>query len=262
MFRNARSLRGTYSSIINFTVTDFLRRSQKISILNGIKCEQLSQQDDTEHLSFPTHYKHKRDSQLSTLQKFDSIDQLDVENVIANAFAQAIKLTAPLEISKLLAEHDLLAMNSLSEYVFQQINSNPKMFDYSTQTARDDSYEFSLDEDDEQEEEDEESDRSNTGNISSSGNEIDENIVEGEEEDEDDGIETVKANFDGMRIRDRIEPRFHDSHFKMKINGQQKFMHKQFGCWLLTGKVMQLSKDRLSRVIQTSRKDKIITSFD
>ena len=260
MFRNARSLSGTYSSIINFTVADFLRRSQKISILNGIKCDQLSQQDDTEHLSFPTHYKHKRDSQLSTLQEFDSIDQLDVENVIANAFAQAIKSTAPLEISKLLAEHDRLPMNSLSKYVFQQMNSNSKMFDYSTQTARDDSVEFSLDEDDEPEEEDEESDRSNTGNISSSDNEIDENIVVDEEED--DRIETVKANFDCMRIRDRIEPRFHDSYFKMKINGQQKYMHKQSACWLLTDKVMQLSKDRLSRVIQTSHKGKIVTAFD
>ena len=166
--------------------------------------------------------------------KFDSIDQLDVENVIANAFAQAIKLTAPLEISKLLAEHDLLAMNSLSKYVFQRMNSNSKMFDYSTQTGRDDSDEFSLDEDDEQEkeEEDQESDRINTGNISSSDNEIDENIIVDEEDDEDDGIETVKANFDGMRIRDRIEPRFHDLYFKMKVNGQQKFMHKQSACWL------------------------------
>ena len=192
------------------------------------------------------------------VQKFDSIDQLDVESVIANAFAQAIKLTAPLEIAKLLAEHDLLAMNSLSKYVFQQMNSNSKMFDYSTQTRRDDSDEFSLDEDDEQEGEgeDEESDRSNTGNTSSSDNEIDGDISVDEEDHGDNGIETLKTNFGGMRIRDRIESRFQDSYFKMKINGQQKFMHKQSACWLLTDKVMQLSKDRLSRVIQTSEKDK------
>jgi hypothetical protein len=42
MFRNARSLSGTYSTIINFTVADFLNRSQKISILNRIKCDHLS----------------------------------------------------------------------------------------------------------------------------------------------------------------------------------------------------------------------------
>ena len=67
-------------------------------------------------------------------------------------------------------------MNSLSKYVFQQMNSNSKMFDYSTQAGRDDSDEFSLDEDDEQEGEgeDEESDHSSTGNMSSSDDEIDE----------------------------------------------------------------------------------------
>jgi hypothetical protein len=232
-----------------------MSRSQKICILNGIKCEQLSQDDSSELLSFPTHYKHKRDSLLPALQKLDTIYQLDIEHVIANAFAQAIKLTGPLEISKLLTENDLLAMNSLSKYVFQQLNSNSKMFDYSTQTAGDDSDEFSLDEDDEQEEDDGESDRSNTGNISSSDGEMDENIMVDEEDDEDNDIDTVRGNFDGMRVRDKIESRFQDSYFKMKINGQQKFMHKQSACWLLTDKVMQLSKDRLSRVIQTSRKD-------
>jgi uncharacterized protein YifN (PemK superfamily) len=60
-----------------------------------------------------------------------------------------------------------------------------------------------------------------------------------------------------MRICDRIHPRLHDSYFKMKSNDQQKFMHKQSACWLLTHKVMQLSKDRLSRVIQTGHKDEI-----
>jgi hypothetical protein len=224
MFRNIRSLSGTYSSIINFTVADFLRRSQKISILNGIKCEQLSQDDDKEYLSFPTHHKHKRDRQLSKLQNFVGIDQLDIEKVIENAFAQAIQLTGPLNVSKLLKEYDLLTMNSLSKYVFQQMNSNSKMFDYSTQTVRDESDEFSLDEDDE--EDDGQRDGSNDGDIPNDDEEFDDNIVDEEEDGKDDGLETVKVCFDGMRIRDRIDPRWHDSYFKMKINGQQKFMHK------------------------------------
>jgi hypothetical protein len=67
-----------------------------------------------------------------------------------NAFAQAIEMTPALDTSKLLTEHDLLTMDSLSKYVFQQMNSNSKIFDFSTQTVRDDSDEFSLDEDDEE----------------------------------------------------------------------------------------------------------------
>ncbi|CAF1928949.1 unnamed protein product [Rotaria magnacalcarata] len=41
MFRNARALSGVFSTIVNFTVSDFLRRSQKLSLLNQIKHEQI-----------------------------------------------------------------------------------------------------------------------------------------------------------------------------------------------------------------------------
>jgi hypothetical protein len=41
----------------------------------------------------------------------------------------------------------------------------------------------------------------------------------------------------------------------MKINDQQKSMQKQSACWLLADKVMQLSEDRLPRVIQTVHED-------
>jgi hypothetical protein len=164
MFRNTRSLSGTYSSIINFTAADFFRRSQNMAILNGIKCEQSSQNNDREHLLFATHHKHKRDSQISTLQKFVGIDQPDIEKVIANVFAQAIEMNGPLDTSKLLTEHDPFTMDSLSKYVFQQMNSNFKMFDYSTQVVRDGSDEFSFDEDDEVD--DGRRDGGNNGNIS------------------------------------------------------------------------------------------------
>jgi hypothetical protein len=167
----------------------FFRRSKTISVLNDIKCEQLSQNDDTEHLSFPTHHEHRRDSQLSTLQNFVGIDRLDIEKVIANTFAQAMEMTEPSDTSKLFTEHDLLTMDSLSKYVFQQMNSNSKMFDYSTQTLRDDSDEFNLDEDDE--EDDGQSDGSNDGNIPSDEEEFDDNIVDDEEGDKDDELETV-----------------------------------------------------------------------
>jgi hypothetical protein len=102
MFRSARSLSGTYLTIVNFTVADFLRWSQKISVSNRIKCEQLSQQDDNERLSFPIHHKHNHDNHPSSLQNLDNIDQLDIEKIISDAFNQALQLTERLEISKLL----------------------------------------------------------------------------------------------------------------------------------------------------------------
>ena len=68
LFRDTRSLSGTYSSMTNSTVFVFLLRSQKSHWLNDIKCDQLSEEDNKECFSFPAHYKHKQDSQLSSLQ--------------------------------------------------------------------------------------------------------------------------------------------------------------------------------------------------
>ncbi|CAF4984796.1 unnamed protein product [Rotaria magnacalcarata] len=88
------SLSGTYSTMANFTAVDFLRRSQKISLLNSIKCNQVSQQDDDNILSFPIHHKHNRNNNLPSLENLDDMDQLNVEKIISNTFNQAIELTA------------------------------------------------------------------------------------------------------------------------------------------------------------------------
>jgi len=147
-FRNTRSLSGSYSTMVNFTVADFLRRSQKISILNDIKCVQLTFDDDYERLVFPVHHKHKHDHQLSSLQNLDDIDQLDIEKIISDAYNQALQLTERLEISQLLKEHDVFDLNSLSKYVFRELSSSSKMFDYSVQTV--DFDEFNLEEEEEE----------------------------------------------------------------------------------------------------------------
>ena len=250
LFRNTRALSGTYSSITNFTVLDFLRRSQKISLLNDIKCDQLSE-DNTERLSFHAHYKHKRDSQLSSLQHFDDIDKLDIEKTISDAFDQALELTESLGISELLLEHHLFELDSLSKYVFQRMQSGSKMFNRSTAAAGNDSDEFSLDE----EEYETADDNADTDNALSDEDEADGEYRFIDENDNNDAIETIKTNFNGIKIYNRIEPRMKDSYFQVKINDNQKFIHKQSACWLLTDRNNRLSNDRLSRVMQTSRKD-------
>ncbi len=37
IFRNTRALSGVYSTTVNFTIHDFLRRAQRLSLLNDIK---------------------------------------------------------------------------------------------------------------------------------------------------------------------------------------------------------------------------------
>ncbi|CAF4501034.1 unnamed protein product [Rotaria magnacalcarata] len=219
------------------------------------KCDHLFQQDDNEHLSFPIHHKHKRDNHLLSLQNLDDIDQLDVEDIISSSYSEALELIERLEISRLLQENDVIGrdvrtvtplvfgLNSLSKYVFKQLNSRPKMFDYSTHIINDDDDdEFDL-------EEEEENDNSDIVN------ELNSDVTFDEEDDNDYNMTTIKSNFNGMKIFDEIETCRRDSYFKLKINDSYKYIHKQLACWLLTDKNTRLSNDRLSRVIQSSRKD-------
>ena len=70
-----------------------------------------------------------------------------------------------------------------------------------------------------------------------------------------DEIKTKKVNFTGMRIFDSINPALKNSCFQVQINNKTKSIRKQTACWLLTDKASRLSADRLSRVIETKRKD-------
>ncbi|CAF4165786.1 unnamed protein product [Rotaria magnacalcarata] len=248
MFRNARSLSGTYSTMVNFTAVDFLRRSQKISLLNSIKCNQVSQQDDDNILSFPIHHKHNRNNNLPSLQNLDDMDQLNVEKIISNAFNQAIELTANLGISKLLKERKIFDLNSLSEYVFQELNSSSRMFDYSIETVDDDYDEFNL-------EEDEDNDKKDIMDSYSDDEEMKNNLFDNQDDENNYNMMTVKSNFSGIKIYDHIEPCRRDAYFRIKINNSQKYVQKQSACWLLTDNSMRLSNDRLSRVIETGRKE-------
>lgn len=253
MFRNARSLTGVYSTRINFTEADFLNRSNKISILNRIKCDHLFQDNENEHLVFPIHHMNKVNNQLLSLTNLNDIDQLDIEKIISQVYNEALKLTEHLEISQLLKENNIFDLNLLSTYVFRQLRATSKMFDCSSEIINDDDdNEFNLED---EEEEDELEDDS--GGIIDQPDDDDEQMMDNTPDDQASNnynMTTVKADFRGMKIFDEIETCRRDSYFKLKINDNYKYIHKQSACWLLTDKNVHLSNDRLSRVIQSSRR--------
>ncbi|CAF4573500.1 unnamed protein product [Didymodactylos carnosus] len=92
-----KGLSGIYSTIINFTVHDFLRRARRLSLLNDIKCKQLND-ESVNNLVFPIHYKHRNDPQSLLIQSQTEIDQIDIEQVITDAYHKAIDMPDGLEI--------------------------------------------------------------------------------------------------------------------------------------------------------------------
>jgi len=81
------------------------------------------------------------------------------------------------------------------------------------------------------------------------------------EEDDNDGdvieeeqLTTYRTSFHGLNIKDKVPVDQEKAYFKIKINDTNKFLHKSTACYLLKKDSNSLSTDRLSRVIQTSKK--------
>ncbi|CAF1558925.1 unnamed protein product, partial [Didymodactylos carnosus] len=242
-FRNTRSLSGAFSTIVNFTVNDFLRRSQKLSMLNKMKCDQ-----SNESLLFPVHHKHRQDTHLLSTLHLEDIDELDIEQIILNAYYRAINLIQHSKISALLKERGIFALESLSNYVYKQLNTNSRLFDYSTQTTNDDSDELELDED--------EDDADDTTNSDAEDNEeLLESIGETGDNIDEEVMTSIKSTFSGINIVDKVSPHLNNSYFKIKINEDWQYLHKESACWILTDTKAHSSSDRLSRVIETGQND-------
>jgi hypothetical protein len=250
LFRNTRALSGVYSTIVNFTVHDFLRRAQRLSMLNDIKHKQAAG-DSVNNFVFPTHHKHRNARHAPfTISQYE-IDQLDIEKTITEAYDKVIHMLGDLEIMNILKNNGILDVNLLSEYVFKQLNSSSKMCDYSSQSDDMDFGEFDLADDDEDNDETDETNTYDNNDDSSSNDDI---TDEDEENDQQNSIKTTKTDFIGIRVTDKVEPHIERTYFSVSINDETKFFHKQSACWLLSSEKNKLSSDRLLRVRHDNKK--------
>ncbi|CAF3212551.1 unnamed protein product, partial [Rotaria socialis] len=236
IFRNTRALSGIYSTIINFTVRDFLRRAQRLSLLNDITFKQLND-NPVNNFVFPVHHKHRKDRQSSFTQSQRDIDQIDIERIITDAYREAVDMLDRLEILNLLKEKRALGLNLLSEYVFKQLNSNSKMYDYSSQLSNIDDEEFEFELVDDNDDDDERADDLNMddGNNDSTSSNDDHIDDDDEQDDTQNLINTTKDDYVGIKIFNTIQTHIEHSCFEVTINDDMKYMHKQTACWLLTG---------------------------
>ena len=242
IFRDTRALSGVYSTIINFSVHDFLRRSKRLSILNEIKCQQLHD-ETTNSLIFPVHHKHRKTRGSSTTLTQNDIDQLDVENIIIYAYNKAAHILDGLDVFDSLRRRGLLEINSLSEFFSRQWNSNSRTHDNSSQPLSTDSDMFETDDDDESEEAEDINEHSDDEELNSLFNTTSE-----EEQDDREQIKSIRTDFSGIKLFDTIKPHLRKSYFEAQWNSETKYLHRQSAYWLLTDNHSRLCNDRLSRV--------------
>lgn len=242
-FRDARSFSNTFSTMNNFTVKGFLRRSEKISLLNQFKYDQLEKK-----LSFPIHHKHKQRDLLASSYELDDIDMLDIMELISSAYDKAIHLLEHSKIVDTLSKHNINCLSDLSSFIFNLLSKNSRMINYSFQTEDSIVEEFGLDEENEDNDVANDVFEQSTDELFDYEHDLDfgdgENI-----------LNTRKSDFTGIRIVDKINPSLRASYFKVKINGNIKYLHKQSAYWLQSTHIVKLSSDRLSRVMQRTFAD-------
>jgi len=105
IFRLTRSMSGTFSSNVNFTVDQFLRRAGKLSVLQDI--ERQSEYDESECcLKFPKHHKrcHKKTTPLTDRLQVSTniLTENTIEKTISRAFDDAYEMLSILGIDETL----------------------------------------------------------------------------------------------------------------------------------------------------------------
>lgn len=135
-FRSAGAMSGAFSSIVNFSVTDFLRRVQKLSVLNRIKSENEIQKPHSSTLKFPSHHKQFNPtfSASSTPLTTLSLASCDIEKIVSLAFHGALDLMSKVNAVSLLKRKKLHTFRSLNNFVFMKMKTLSKTFDPSNLT--------------------------------------------------------------------------------------------------------------------------------
>lgn len=248
-FRLARSISGTFSTTVNFSVQQFLNREEKISMLNSIKTQSNSSFPSTK-FKFPNHHKMQQDHKRQSMQP-EKVNQQQIEEQVNRAYKDAISLLLPLGIKNVLEKSNIVNINQLSQHIYADLNKSTKKANFFIPRTIDECKNES-DSDSDSDENVISEDQDDPSNELYSWNDEDENAEYEIEEDNLIGLlpQTTNIRLKPMKgVRDEINPDLQDSYFLVNIHGKRKYLHKNTAIWYLSEEKHKLSSDCLSRVM-------------
>ncbi|CAF3191676.1 unnamed protein product [Rotaria socialis] len=229
-FRIARSLSGSFSSNTHFSVKSFLKRCEKISIINSIKNH--GGQIGEYQFYFPQHHKNHKDTCTYSIDHINELNltEIDIEIIIKNAFEEAKKYVSMVNMTDFLKAKNIYTLSSLSTFTRSILNrSSSKRIDYT------------IDNNSSDEDSDEENlySANSMSDVLNNEDQFSPNNTDDEEEEEENVIaidvpHTAQTKLNGCRIYDKINPQQSKKYFGIRIGSSYKFIHKQTSCWLLT----------------------------
>ena len=241
-FRSARSISSLSSAGVNFTVSQFLNRINKLAVLQSIK----SNVKDNK-LHFPQHHKLSTTLQNSSNSlNMNNLSKTSIENSVLRAYRYVIDLFAPLKIKQFSNNGRPIAIQKLSDAILRRFQAL-----WATTITRSDITSQDTDELDDEIDDDDDTDDSDVDIDNNTINNLDDYDSNDELELENNKDAIVNVNIStnhGVRLFDSVKQELADSYFQVTINNKTKYLHKQSACWLLQKEKPSLSADRLSRV--------------
>ncbi|CAF1265224.1 unnamed protein product [Rotaria magnacalcarata] len=230
-FRSARAISSVSSAGVNFTVLQFLNRINKLAVLQNIK-----NNTNQNHLHFPQHHKLSRTMQnISNTSKTIDFSKISIENTVSKAYKYVSNLFNQLKLKELSRNGRIITIEEMSNIAARALDAFWSS-DIDTINSQDGSRDIESENETNSAEE-----NSSTNDCDSDEEfELNENLVMAN----DANISTYR----GMRLIDDVKKELSHTFFKVNINKENKFLHKQAACWVLEKDKSSLSANRLSRV--------------
>ncbi|CAF4677323.1 unnamed protein product, partial [Rotaria socialis] len=228
-FRVARSMSGPFSSVVNFSVYEFLQGVETLAVLQSIKWSSESKENN---IIFPKHHKQSKKTSLTRLTSTITITVTEqaLEVTVFSAYLKANQILSVCGLSILNPYDKMISFEEVNRLAYKKLSrskcttSNKK---HIKSNENDDENEDDDEDEDEDEDEDNEQHRSNRQRSES-------DIVDEHDEstsiddfDLDILLNVSRSTIRGMHIFDSIDNSQADSFFPGELNGRIKYMHKK-----------------------------------
>lgn len=118
-FRSARSMSSAFSSIVNFTVNEFLRRASKLSTLEEIK---FTSGLKLNNLIFPKHHKLWKHASSSVFTpKTPLITEKIIEDTVFSAYIEASQILSDCNLSILNPFETMISFDEVNRLAYQKL---------------------------------------------------------------------------------------------------------------------------------------------
>ncbi len=120
-FRTARSMSGPFSSVVNFSVNEFLQRVEKLAVLQSIRC---SSEYNKNNLIFPKH--HKQSQQTFSTPLTSTITTPITENLLEeiafSAYIQASQILSGCRFSILDPNRKMITFDEVNRLAYEKLS--------------------------------------------------------------------------------------------------------------------------------------------